>query len=290
MSIATSMDSQRKPCLLVDSSIYVFRAWFHQGENFFDRDGNAVGAVHGFIDFVDSLVQSESPAHIGFAFDESLGQCQRKAIYPAYKANRRKAPENLRYQFQCCREYIRVSGFVETASHAYEADDIIATWAQHYRNTNMQYYVVSADKDLAQLIGADDAFWDYGRDQPLYEKQIIKQFNVRPEQIADLLALAGDKADNIPGVPGVGMATAAKLLIKFETIPQLLTSISEIGNMKFRGAKQIQALIHKHQDDILCYQRLTALHNAVPDIPMNLQPNVTFDTEIKADFLKRMNK
>lgn len=277
-------------CWLVDSSIYVFRAWFQQGEDCFDVDGNAVGAVHGFIDFVDTLIQSEEPTHIGFAFDESLGQCHRKAIYPAYKANRRKAPDNLRYQFQCCREYIRVSGFVEAASTAYEADDIIATWAKHYRDQHFVYNIVSADKDLAQLIGTQDAFWDYGRDEPIHENQITKQFKVRPDQIADLLAIAGDKADNIPGIPGVGMATAAKLLIKFETISRLLTSINDIGGMKFRGAKQIQALVDKHQEDIRCYQHLTKLHTEVANIPMDLQRHAKIDTKKKIAFLERMNK
>lgn len=277
-------------CWLVDSSIYVFRAWFQQGEAFFDQSGNAVGAVHGFVDFVDSLIKSEKPTYVGFAFDESLGQCHRKSIYPAYKANRRKAPDNLRYQFQCCREYIRLSGLVEAASDAYEADDIIATWAKHYREEGIHYNVVSADKDLAQLVSSEDTFWDYGRDVPIHEKQITKQFKVRPNQIADLLALAGDKADNIPGVPGIGMATAAKLIIKFETISQLLTSINDIGKMKFRGAKQIQALVDKHQNDIRCYQQLTALHQSVPDIPMNLEIQATIKSEKKAAFLKRMNK
>lgn len=277
-------------CWLVDSSIYVFRAWFQQGEEFFDVDGNAVGAVHGFINFVDDLILTEQPSYIGFAFDESLSKSHRKDIYPAYKSNRRKAPENLRYQFQCCREYIRLSGFVEAASNAYEADDIIATWAKHYQGEQHAYNIVSADKDLAQLIGTHDYFWDYGRDEPISEKKITKQFKVRPAQIADLLALAGDKADNIPGVPGVGMATAAKLLIKFETISQLLTSISEIGSMKFRGAKQIQALVNEHQEDIRCYQKLTTLHTAVPDISMDLQLNSKIDNEKKTLFLQRMNK
>ncbi|CAA6826903.1 MAG: DNA polymerase I (EC [uncultured Thiotrichaceae bacterium] len=277
-------------CWLVDSSIYVFRAWFQQGEEFVDVDGNSVGAVHGFIDFVDKLMRTEQPQHIGFAFDESLSKSHRKNLYPDYKSNRRKAPDNLRYQFQCCREYLRVSGLVEAASNTYEADDVIATWANHYRRKQFAYHVISADKDLAQLIGVQDTLWDYGRDQPINEKKITKQFKVRPDQIADLLALAGDKADNIPGVPGVGMATAAKLLIKFETISQLLTSISDIGNMKFRGAKQIQELVSKHQEAILCYQQLTRLHASVPDIAMDLQLNSEVSAKEKLLFLQRINK
>lgn len=279
-----------KTCWLVDSSIYVFRAWFQQGEDYFDVDGNAVGAVHGFIDFVDHLVQTESPAYIGFAFDESLGKSHRKTLYPAYKANRRKAPDNLRYQFQCCREYLRVSGLVEAASHRYEADDIIATWAYHYRAQGFAYHVISADKDLAQLIGAKDTFWDYAREEPVNMKKVSRQFKVRPDQIADLLALAGDKADNIPGVPGVGMATAAKLLIRFETIAQLLASVDTIADMKFRGAKQVQELIAEHQKNILCYQQLTTLQTAVPDIPLKLQLNANFCRSERGLFLERMNK
>lgn len=277
-------------CWLVDSSIYVFRAWFQQGEDYFDVDGNAVGAVHGFIDFVDTLLQNERPTHIGFAFDESLGKSYRKDIYSGYKSNRRKAPENLRYQFQCCREYIRLCGLVETASAEYEADDIIATWVNQYKSHQFVCHVVSADKDLAQLIGTHDYFWDYGRAEAMNQKSIVNLFKVRPEQIADLLALAGDKADNIPGVPGVGMATAAKLLTKFETIPQLLTSINDIGQMRFRGAKQIQALVSEHQNAILCYQQLTSLVRNVPDIPLNLHVDPKLNVRNKEIFLSRMNR
>ncbi len=244
---------------LIDSSIYVFRAWFTLPDSLRNGNGDPVNAVYGFIDFVAGFLEETNPKHISFAFDQSLTSSFRNTIYPPYKANRDPAPDELKLQFDYCRRFIEAAGFPILSSDRYEADDLLGTAATKAREQGHNVTILSADKDLAQLIEDDDLLWDYARDRRFNPKKIKEHFGVRPDQIADQLALAGDKVDNIPGVPGVGMTTAARLLNKFDTIDILLQNISSISDMKMRGAKRIQGLIEEHQDMILLCKKLTEI-------------------------------
>ena len=244
---------------LIDSSIYVFRAWFTLPDSLRNGNGDPVNAVYGFIDFVAGFLEETNPKHISFAFDQSLTSSFRNTIYPPYKANRDPAPDELKLQFDYCRRFIEAAGFPILSSDRYEADDLLGTAATKAREQGHNVTILSADKDLAQLIEDDDLLWDYARDRRFNPKKIKEHFGVRPDQIADQLALAGDKVDNIPGVPGVGMTTAARLLNKFDTIDILLQNIPSISDMKMRGAKRIQGLIEEHQDMILLCKKLTEI-------------------------------
>ena len=244
---------------LIDSSIYVFRAWFTLPDSLRNDNGDPVNAVYGFIDFVAGFLEEIQPKHISFAFDQSLTSSFRNTIYPPYKANRDPAPDELKLQFEYCRRFIEAAGFPILSSDRYEADDLLGTAAAKAREQGHHVTILSADKDLAQLIKDNDMLWDYARDRRFNPKKIKEHFGVRPDQIADQLALAGDKVDNIPGVPGVGMTTAARLLNKFDTIDTLLENISSISEMKMRGAKRIQGLIEEHQEMILLCKKLTEI-------------------------------
>lgn len=265
------MSMPENPVWLIDASIYVFRPWFVRQPVPLDRAGNPINAVLGFLRFIYNLLQTEQPQQIGFAFDTSLHTSQRKAIYPGYKANRNPAPEELKYQFQLCRDFLDALGIVQAASHHFEADDIIGTWAQQQQANGNACMIISGDKDLAQLVGEHDIWWDYGKRKPLPPGGVKKEFGVWPQQIPDQLALAGDVADNIPGIPGIGMATAARLLQKFKTTEILLSRIPEIGQMKTRGAKRLQGLVEEHQATVRLARQLTGIHCAVPDVPVDLQ-------------------
>ncbi len=253
-----SQDTNR--LYLVDSSIYVFRAWFTLPDSITDSAGNPANAVYGFTDFAYRLLDEVDPMHIAFAFDESLTTSYRNEIYPEYKANRESAPEELKYQFRLCREFLAAVGLTELGSSSYEADDLIGTLAKRERKKGFDITYVTGDKDLTQLVEGDDEWWEFAKDKRLDSKAVEKEFGVRPDQIADQLAIAGDKVDNIPGVPGIGMATAAKLLRKFDTIEQLLSNIERIGEMKVRGAARLQNLIDEHQDTVRLSRRLTGIH------------------------------
>ncbi|MBU1724615.1 MAG: flap endonuclease [Gammaproteobacteria bacterium] len=259
------------PVWLIDASIYVFRPWFVRGYIPQDQEGNPVNAVLGFLRFTYNLLQTEQPQQIGFAFDTSLQTSKRKEIYPNYKANRSPAPDELKYQFQLCRDFLQALGIVQTASHHFEADDVIGTWARQQRESGNACMIISGDKDLAQLVGERDIWWDYGKRKPLPPGGVKKEFGVWPQQIPDQLALAGDVADNIPGIPGIGMATAAKLLQKFKDTEILLSRIPEIGQMKTRGAKRLQGLVEEHQATVRLARQLTVIHCEVPEIPLDLR-------------------
>ncbi len=243
---------------LVDSSIYVFKAWYTYPDCE-DMHGNSINAVRGFIEFVSLLLSTEKPELIAFGFDESLVTSHRRDIYPEYKANRSPAPESLKYQFRLCREFIQALGIHQAASSRYEADDLIGTWAKHLNQQSIPINIITADKDLAQLVTAEDHWWEYLRGEKLDTKKITKRFGAKPSQIADQLAIAGDKSDNIPGVPGVGMSTAGKLLRKFENLEQLFLRIDEISSMQIRGAVRIQNLITEHKERIKLSRKLTGI-------------------------------
>jgi 5'-3' exonuclease len=247
-----------KPAWLIDSSIYVFKAWHTQPDRS-DIHGNPINAVIGFLDFAYHLLSVEKPELIAFAFDESLTTSHRKAIYPEYKANRAVAPKSLRLQFRLCRDFIRALGIHQGASHYYEADDLIGTWANSLHQNSIPVNIITADKDLAQLVHQGDHWWEYLCGEKLDTQKITKRFRAKPRQIADQLAIAGDKSDNIPGVPGVGISTAGKLLRKFDNLENLLTNISDISSMQIRGAVRIQQLINDHQENIRLARKLTGI-------------------------------
>jgi DNA polymerase I len=232
---------------LVDASIYIFRAWHIYEPTIIDRDGNPVNAVFGFSDFLYQLLRQTKPLHIACAFDASQRNSFRKEIFPEYKANREPAPAELKLQFSLCRDFCRAVGIAEFSSERYEADDIIGTLAGQYRRQGHPVTVISADKDLTQLvIGEDDQWWDFARGTVLNIAGVKKHFGVHPTQIPDMLALSGDKIDNIPGIPGVGYATAARILQKYHSVESILANHDNIADMKFRGVARVQALVKAH--------------------------------------------
>jgi 5'-3' exonuclease len=147
----------------------------------------------------------------------------------------------------------------EFGSNRYEADDIIGTLAWQHRERGHDIHILTGDKDLAQLIRGDDTWWDYARSNRLNSRGIEKRFGVRPEQIADQLAIAGDKTDNIPGIPGIGMATAARLLRRFGDLDSLLEQVDQISTMKIRGAKRLQDLVSEYRDIPPLARKLTRI-------------------------------
>lgn len=245
---------------LVDSSIYVFRAWFTVPDSVVNQANEPVNAVYGFADFVYQFLSQAKPEYVAFTFDESLKTSFRNDLFPEYKANRDPAPVELKRQFKYCRDFIDALGICGIGSPHYEADDLIGTLATRMRNEGHAITILSADKDLAQLITEEDIFWNFAKGERNSIPQIKKQFGVYPHQIADQLAIAGDTVDNIPGVPGIGMATAAKLLNKFTSLDELLKNIHMVSEMKIRGAKRIQGLIADHEEELLLYKKLTEIH------------------------------
>lgn len=249
---------------LVDASVFIFRAYYSVPVDITDPDGNPVNAVHGFARFLGDLLERLSPQHIAVAFDESLEQSYRNEIYPAYKANREPAPAELKRQFGLCRELVRALGIAEFSSSRYEADDIIGTLTMRARAAGMPVTIASRDKDLTQLVGAEDTYWDAVADVRYRYGDIEERFGVIPERMADFLALMGDAVDNVPGVPGVGRKTAATLLKHFDTLPGVFENLAAIPKLKFRGAAFVADSLREHRDEAFLSRQLTGIACDMP--------------------------
>jgi 5'-3' exonuclease len=193
------------------------------------------------------------------AFDESLTTSFRTSIYPDYKANREPAPEELKRQFGQCRRFVSALGLMNCADPLYEADDLIGTLVEHGRGHGRPSTIVSRDKDLTQLIMKDDVFWDFAGKGKLGYDHILDVFGVRPEQIADFLALAGDSVDNIPGVPGVGKKTASALLAHFSTLDEIYANLDRVHEVPVRGARTLGAKLETHRDAAMLARQLTGI-------------------------------
>jgi 5'-3' exonuclease len=244
---------------LVDASMYVFRAWHSMPNEFHDADGWPTNAVHGFARFLLELLERERPRHIAIAFDEALDSCFRNALYPAYTANREPAPEELRRQFAHCKALCVALGLPVLAHRDYEADDLIGSALHAARAQGHRGVIVSADKDLSQLLSGLDEQWDYARGQRWTFAGVKARHGVEAHQIADYLALTGDAVDNIPGVPGIGSKTAAILLAHFGSLDALLARVEEVAFLRFRGAAQAAAKLRAHREQALLWRQLTTV-------------------------------
>jgi 5'-3' exonuclease len=244
---------------LVDASLYVFRAWHSMPDEFQDADGWPTNAVHGFARFLLELLERERPRHIAIAFDEALDSCFRNTLYPAYKANRESAPEELKRQFRHCKALCEALGLPVLAHSDYEADDLIGTALHVARADGHRGVIVSADKDLSQLLVGMDEQWDYARNQRWSMAGVKARHGVDAHQIADYLALTGDAVDNIPGVPGVGPKTAAVLLAHFGSLDALLARVDEVPFLRLRGAAQVAVKLRQHREQALLWRQLTTI-------------------------------
>jgi len=231
---------------LIDGSLYICRAYFAPMPDIAGADGASVVAVHGFTRFLLDLLERTRPTHIAVAFDESLTTSFRNAIYPAYKAHREPAPPELMRQFALCKEVVAALGVAVLADAKYEADDLIGSALMALRMDGFRGVIVSADKDFGQLIGDDDEQWDPQRNQRWDAHGVKARLGVRPDQVADYLALTGDSVDNIPGVPGIGAKTAAILLHHFGTLDALLERAEEVAFLRTRGAAAASMRLREH--------------------------------------------
>ena len=244
---------------LIDASVYVFRAYYSMPDDMVDKLGNPVNALYGFCRFLGDFMEQVNPEHVAVLFDESLSSSFRTDIYPAYKANRDPAPEELKRQFGQCRRFTRALGIMEHGSPHYEADDLIGTLVEHGRSVNRPSTIVTRDKDLAQLVSKHDVFWDFaGRGKIRYD-EVRDVFGVQPEQIADFLALAGDAVDNIKGVPGIGRKTATVLLENFGSLEGIYANLDRVHEINVRGAKTLGEKLVAYKQDAELARKLTGI-------------------------------
>lgn len=254
-----------QPVFLIDASIYIFRAYFAIPDEWYSPKGDSVNALYGYTSFLLRFLQNSRPKAIAAAYDESLGSCFRNSIYPEYKSSRALPDDALALQLEACKGLTEIFGIASLASERYEADDIIATLATEAQGRGEAVCVVTRDKDLGQLIvGADDYLWDPAGDQRVDRENFVDHFGVRPEQMTDFLALMGDSVDDIPGVPGIGKKTAARLLQLFGDIETLYGDLDAVAACGIRGAKGIVSKLAEHREQVAMAQQLVALYREVP--------------------------
>lgn len=271
---------------LIDASVYVFRAYYSMPDDMVDDAGNPINALYGFCRFIGDFMEQVTPEYVAVMFDQSMTESFRTEIYPEYKANRDPAPPELIRQFEQCRRFVRALGLMEHSSPVYEADDLIGTLVHHGRAAGRPSTIVTRDKDLTQLLGKQDVFWDFAGKGKLRYEQIPDSFGVWPEQIADFLALAGDAVDNIKGVPGVGKKTATVLLEHFGSLDAIYANLDKVHEVNVRGSKTLGVKLDTHRHEAYLARRLTGIACNAPmdDIENLLQPSAPRLGEINALF------
>ena len=221
---------------LIDGSGFIFRA-FHALPPMVRSDGTPVNAVFGFTTMLMKLLEDTEVGHLAVVFD-SARRNYRHDIYPDYKAHRPEVPEELIPQFSLIRAACKAFNVCAVEAEGFEADDLIATYANQAVQKGAKVTVVSSDKDLMQLVNSHINMLDPLKNKIISSKEVIEKFGVPPQQVVDVQALAGDSSDNVPGVPGIGIKTAAQLIQEFGNLETLLDNLDKIPQPKRREALQ----------------------------------------------------
>ena len=249
---------------LIDGSGYIFRAYYALPPLARKSDGLPTGAVSGFCSMLFKLLEDsksnqnlQKPTHFAVIFD-SARKTFRNEIYSEYKANRSEAPDDLAPQFEYIRKSVLAFNLPSVDLVNYEADDLIATYVDQILKLGAKVTIVSSDKDLMQLYKKDVRIFDPLKNKFINEDDVFKKFGVDASKIIDVQALAGDSSDNVPGVPGIGVKTAAELINKYGTLEKLLKSTHEIKQNKRRET------LNENQDKALISKELVTLKHNVP--------------------------
>ena len=274
---------------LIDGSGYIFRAYYALPPLSRKSDGLPTGAVSGFCSMLFKLLEDarsddskHKPTHFAVIFD-SARKNFRNEIYSEYKANRAEAPDDLAPQFEYIRKSVEAFNLPSIEMINYEADDLIATYAKKITEAGAKVTVISSDKDLMQLVSDKIRLFDPMKSRVIGEKEVIEKFGVKPNQVIDVQSLAGDSSDNVPGVPGIGVKTAADLINKYKNLENLLDKASEIPQNKRRET------LLSNKDKAFISKKLVTLKN---DVPIKNDPNEFLIKDIKKDklyeFLRNM--
>src|SRR5437868_15450986 len=252
---------------LVDGSGYIFRAYHALPPLNRKSDGLQVNAVLGFCNMLWKLLREmppdNQPTHLAVVFDKSEVTFRNK-LYPDYKAHRTAAPDDLIPQFPLIREAVRAFDLPCLEQIGFEADDLIATYVRQACERGATATIVSSDKDLMQLVTDCVTMYDTMKDRRIGIPEVIEKFGVPPEKVVDVQPLAGDSSDNVPGVPGIGVKTAAQLIVEYGDLDTLLFRASEIKQPKRR-----EALIENAEKARISRQLVLLDDKVEPEVPLD---------------------
>ncbi|MDE0146653.1 MAG: DNA polymerase I [Nitrospira sp.] len=265
-----SRDAPDRHLCLVDGSGFLFRA-FHALPVLTRPDGTPVNAVLGFTNMLLKLLDDLQATHVAVIFD-SARESFRNEIFPEYKANRPDPPDELIPQFPLVRDATRAFNVECLERPGFEADDLIATYARRAQADGFDVMIVSSDKDLMQLVSDRVSMFDALKNRRIGPAEVKEKFGVGPEQVVDVQALAGDSTDNVPGVPGIGVKTAAQLIQAYGDLDSLLVRASEIKQPKrrqslidFAGQAKLSRELVRLRDDVPMDVTVSELRRQDPD-------------------------
>jgi DNA polymerase-1 len=275
---------------LVDGSGYIFRAFHALPPLSRPSDGLPVGAVHGFCQMLWKLLkdsrEADKPTHIAVIFDAARENF-RNEIYKDYKAHRPPAPEELIPQFPLIRDAVKAFNVACIEQDGYEADDLIATYAKQTHEAGGDVTIVSSDKDLMQLVKPGVAMLDTMKNRRIGSDEVVERFGVGPDKVVDVQSLAGDSTDNVPGVPGIGVKTAAELIKEYGDLDTLLARATEIKQPKrreklieFADQARMSRELVRLKDDVPVEVALaeTAVKDPDPDALLSFMRTMEFNT------------
>src|SRR3977135_617101 len=264
--VAVKAPAKGAPVFRVDGSSYISRAYHALPPLNRKSDGLQVNAVLGFCNMLWKLLRDmkpeERPTHLAVVFDKSE-KTFRNEMYSEYKANRTEPPDDLRPQFAFVREAVRAFDLPCLEQGGFEADDLIATYVREACEAGAPATIVSSDKDLMQLVNDCVIMYDTMKDRRIGVPEVLEKFGVPPNKVIEVQALIGDSTDNVPGVPGIGVKTAAQLICEYGDLETLLARAGEIKQEKRR-----QTLIDNADKARLSKQLVTLDQNVALDVPV----------------------
>src|SRR5712671_452455 len=265
--VAVKAPAKGDHVFLVDGSSYIFRAYHALPPLNRKSDGLQVNAVLGFCNMLWKLLREmppdNQPTHLAIVFDKSEITFRNK-LYPDYKAHRAPAPDDLIPQFPLIREAVRAFDLPCLEQVGFEADDLIATYVRQACEQGAIATIVSSDKDLMQLVTDCVTMYDTMKDRRIGIAEVIEKFGVPPEKVVEVQALAGDSTDNVPGVPGIGVKTAAQLIVEYGDLETLLLRAGEIKQPKRR-----EALIENAEKARISRQLVLLDDKVTLDVPLD---------------------
>jgi DNA polymerase I len=248
--------TERERIILIDGSGYIFRAYYAIGR-LSNSKGVPTNAVYGFVNMLMKVLEDEKPSKLAIMFDTAKPSF-RKEIYDDYKANRQKPPEDLLPQFDLIQEVVDCFGIRQMSLEGFEADDVIATVSTKAEAEGFRVEIITGDKDLMQLVTENTTLYDTMKTKRIGAPEVFEKFQVRPDQVVDVLALMGDASDNIPGVAGIGPKTAAELIASYGSLQGIYENLDKIKQEKRR------LVLTEQKSQAFLSQKLATVHREVP--------------------------
>ncbi|MFQ5466401.1 MAG: 5'-3' exonuclease H3TH domain-containing protein, partial [Thermodesulfobacteriota bacterium] len=242
---------------IIDGSYLIYRSFHAIPSTFTSSSGIPTNAVYGFTQTLRKILKDYSPEYIAVAFD-SRGPSFRHERFSEYKSERPPMPDDLSVQIPYIKRIVRAFNIPALEAATFEADDIMATVDRRMEDMGVRVVLITGDKDMCQLVDSDTVMLDYNADRELGPREVEEKFGVGPGLIRDLLGLAGDASDNIPGVPGIGPKTAAKLLAEFGSIEGVYANLDRVKGKKLREK------LEEFKDQAMLSRELATLHMDVP--------------------------